>query len=119
MEANLGLLQHYQQLLKTSNTMLALTRAGRWDELISYEVEYLTAVEKLTLFQDASEIAPSVQAQIRPVLKQILDNEVELKTLLQQRMEELRSLVGQTSRQQNLNVTYGRLSGNVLFPTDL
>jgi flagellar protein FliT len=119
MEVNLGLLQHYQQLLKTSTTMLALTRAGRWDELIAYEVDYLTAVEKLTQFQDASEIPSHVQAQVRPILKQILDNEVELKTLLQQRMEELKALVGQTSRQHNLNATYGRLSGNVLFPTDL
>ncbi|MGK5203619.1 hypothetical protein NDX98_13720 [Enterobacter roggenkampii] len=34
-------------------------------------------------------------------------------------MEELKALVGQTSRQHNLNSTYGRLSGNVLFPSDL
>ncbi|HDS6850311.1 flagella biosynthesis regulatory protein FliT [Enterobacter cancerogenus] len=119
MDVNLGLLQHYQQLLKTSTTMLALTKAGRWDDLIAYEVDYLTAVEKLTLFQDASDIPAAMQAQIRPILRQILDNEVELKTLLQQRMEELRALVGQTSRQHNLNATYGRLSGNVLYPTDL
>lgn len=119
MEVHLGLLQHYQQLLKTSTTMLVLTRAGRWDELIDYEVEYLTSVEKLTMFQDASEIPPHIQTQIRPILKQILDNEVELKTMLQQRMDELKALVGQTSRQHNLNSTYGRLSGNVLFPTDL
>ncbi|HDT2074729.1 flagella biosynthesis regulatory protein FliT [Enterobacter cloacae] len=119
MDVHLGLLQHYQQLLTTSNTMLVLTQAGRWDELIAYEVDYLTSVEKLTMFQDASEIPPHIQAQIRPILKQILDNEIELKTLLHQRMEELKALVGQTSRQHNLNSTYGRLSGNVLFPSDL
>ncbi|MGL5599372.1 MAG: flagella biosynthesis regulatory protein FliT [Silvania sp.] len=119
MEANLGLLQHYQQLLTTSAAMLALTKSGRWDELITYEVKYLTAVEKLTQFQDASDVASPVQAQIRPILRQILDNEIELKALLQQRMDELRTLVGQTSRQHNLNATYGRLSGNILFPTDI
>lgn len=119
MDANLGLLQHYQQLLATSTAMLVLTKSGRWDELIAYEVDYLSAVEKLTRYQDASEIAPQLQAQIRPILKQILGNEVELKALLHQRMEELKALVGQTSRQHNLNATYGRLSGNILFPNDL
>lgn len=119
MEANVGLLHHYQQLLITSCTMLNLARDSRWDDLIQHELEYVTAVEKLTQFQDASEIAPHIQGQIRPILKQILDNEVELKTLLHQRMEELRTLVGQTSRQHNINSAYGRLSGNILFPSEL
>lgn len=50
MDANLGLLQHYQQLLATSTAMLVLTKSGRWDELIAYEVDYLSAVEKLTRY---------------------------------------------------------------------
>nr|WP_318381223.1 flagella biosynthesis regulatory protein FliT [uncultured Enterobacter sp.] len=119
MEANIGLLHHYQQLLITSCTMLNLAKDGRWDDLIQHELGYITAVEKLTQFQDSSDIAPAVQAQVRPLLKQILDNELELKTLLHQRMEELRTLVGQTSRQHNLNSTYGRLSGNILYPSEL
>lgn len=119
MEANLGLLHHYQQLLITSCTMLNLARDGRWDELIEHELGYITAVEKLTQFQDSGDVAPAVQAQVRPLLKQILDNEIELKSLLHRRMEELRTLVGQTSRQHNLNSTYGRLSGNILYPSEL
>ena len=119
MEANFGLLHHYQQLLVTSRTMLNLATEGRWDELIEHELGYITAVEKLTQFQDASEIAPQLQAQIRPVLKQIIDNEVVLKERLNQRMDELRTLVGQTSRQHNLHSTYGRLSGNILFPNEI
>ncbi|WP_200550596.1 flagella biosynthesis regulatory protein FliT [Kosakonia sp. LAM2021] len=119
MEANFGLLHHYQQLLVTSRTMLNLAKEGRWDELIEHELKYITAVEKLTQFQDISEVAPEMQAQIRPLLQQILENEVSLKELLSQRMDELRTLVGQTSRQHNLHSTYGRLSGNILFPNEI
>ncbi|WP_238085067.1 MULTISPECIES: flagella biosynthesis regulatory protein FliT [Pseudescherichia] len=119
MDADFGLLQHYQQLLLTSNMMLNLAKEGRWDELIQHELSYITAVEKLTQLQDTADTAPAIQGRLRPLLKQILDNEVELKTLLHQRMDELRTLVGQTSRQQNLNSTYGRLSGNILFPSEL
>lgn len=119
MEANFGLLHHYQQLLVTSRTMLSLAREGRWDELIEHELGYVTSVEKLAQFQDSSETAPQMQAQLRPLLKQILDNEILLKELLSQRMDELRTLVGQTSRQHNLHSTYGRLSGNILFPNEI
>ncbi|WP_039058454.1 flagella biosynthesis regulatory protein FliT [Enterobacter sp. Bisph1] len=119
MEANFGLLHHYQQLLVTSCTMLDLAKEGRWDELIEHEVQYITTVEKLTQFQNTSEMAPRMQAQIHPLLKQILDNEVALKELLSRRMDELRTLVGQTSRQHNINSTYGRLSGNILFPNEI
>ncbi len=119
MEANLGLLHHYQQLLVASRTMLNLAKEGRWDELIEHEVKYINTVEKLAQFQDTGDIAPQLQAQIRPLLKQILDNEVVLKELLSQRMDELRTLVGQTSRQYNLHSTYGRLSGNILFPNEI
>ncbi|WLI77528.1 flagella biosynthesis regulatory protein FliT [Kosakonia sp. H02] len=119
MEANFGLLHHYQQLLVTSRTMLSLAKEGRWDELIEHELGYVTSVESLTQFQDSTDAAPHMQAQIRPLLKQILDNEVILKQLLNQRMDELRTLVGQTSRQHNLHSTYGRLSGNILFPNEI
>jgi len=119
MEADFGLLHHYQQLLLTSNMMLSLAKEGRWDELIQHELSYISAVEKLTQLQNMADAAPTIQGLLRPLLKQILDNEVELKTLLHQRMEELRTLVGQTSRQHNLNSTYGRLSGNILFPSEL
>lgn len=119
MEADFGLLHHYQQLLLTSNMMLSLAKEGRWDELIQHELSYISAVEKLTQLQNTADTAPTIQGLLRPLLKQILDNEVELKTLLHQRMEELRTLVGQSSRQHNLNSTYGRLSGNILFPSEL
>ncbi|SFU07079.1 flagellar protein FliT [Kosakonia arachidis] len=119
MEANLGLLHHYQQLLVTSRAMLNLAKEGRWDELIEHEVKYVNAVEKIAQSQDTGEVAPQLQAQIRPLLKQILDNEVVLKTLLNERMDELRTLVRQTSQQHNLHSTYGRLSGNILFPNEI
>ena len=119
MDANIELLRCYQQLLSASQHMLKIGREGLWEELIEQEVEYVSAVEKIAGFQDASAQAPVTQAQIRPLLKQILDNEMELKMLLQQRMSELRTLVGQTSRQQNINTTYGRLAGNILYPNEL
>ncbi|MNO09634.1 Flagellar protein FliT [compost metagenome] len=53
------------------------------------------------------------------ILKNVLQNEVTLKVLLQERMEELSGLLAQTGKQKNVNITYGKLSGNVLFPGEI
>ena len=34
-------------------------------------------------------------------------------------MSELSGLIAQTNKQKNVNVTYGRLSGNILFPGEM
>ncbi|MGB7803084.1 flagella biosynthesis regulatory protein FliT [Buttiauxella sp.] len=118
MDANIELLRCYQRLLSASQDMLKLAHEGLWEELIEREVEYVGTVEKIAVFQDASMQSQAMQAQILPLIKEILDNEVELKMLLQQRMSELQALVVQTSRQQNLNTTYGSLAGNILYPNE-
>lgn len=39
--------------------------------------------------------------------------------LLATRMDELRSLIDQTGKQQSITSTYGKLSGNILYPESL
>ncbi|SAE92789.1 flagellar biosynthesis protein FliT [Enterobacter cloacae] len=46
----------------------------------------------------------------------ILDNEGQVKTLLQARMDELAKLVGQSSIQKTVLSTYGNQGGHVLVP---
>jgi flagellar protein FliT len=50
------------------------------------------------------------------LLENVLKNESELKELLAMRMEELRILIDQTGKQQSITSTYGKLSGNILYP---
>jgi flagellar protein FliT len=53
-----------------------------------------------SLAQLTQETASSqLQEQLRPTLRVILDNESQVKTLLQARMDELAKLVGQSSMQ--------------------
>ncbi len=65
------------------------------------------------------EVAPSttMQEQLRPMLRLILDNESKVKQLLQIRMDELAKLVGQSSVQ-NRCCAYGDQGGFVLAPQD-
>ncbi|QHM71460.1 flagella biosynthesis regulatory protein FliT [Mixta intestinalis] len=119
MTAHLDLLRGYQQLLMLSNTLLSLAQQGQWDALIGQEVSYLQAVESVTQAVDGATLPAAVQAQIRPLLRQLLDNETQVKTLLANRMDELRALVSQGNQQKNITSAYGRLSGTLLSPGDL
>lgn len=108
----------YQQLLDRSLVMLRFATEGQWDELISCEMEYVSAVQKLAEITQQTEPSTIIQDQLRPVLRAILDNETEVKRLLQARMEELAKLVGQSTIQKSVLTTYGKQGGHVLVPQE-
>ncbi|UYU30622.1 flagella biosynthesis regulatory protein FliT [Siccibacter colletis] len=113
----LSSLNNWHALHALSNTMLNLAHSGKWDELIEQEVKYVTLVETIA----RNPVSPGNivhQEQARQLLTKVLGNEAELRTLLQQRMDELRELIDQTGRQKSVSTTYGKLSGNILFPHD-
>lgn len=108
----------YQQLLEQSKVMLHNARAGLWDDLIASEMDYVKAVHELTQSMRDLKISTQTQEQLRPVLRAILDNESEVKRLLQARMDELARLVGQSSIQQSVLSAYGKQGGQILAPRD-
>ncbi|EMS8793457.1 flagella biosynthesis regulatory protein FliT [Enterobacter ludwigii] len=111
-------LSHWQALHAQSLAMLNLAHSGQWDALIEQEMHYIQLVESIS--QTPIMSCPPVQVEhARALLKMILANENELKTLLAARMEELRNLIGQTGKQQSITSTYGKLSGNILYPESL
>ncbi|WP_034948280.1 flagella biosynthesis regulatory protein FliT [Erwinia oleae] len=116
MNGNVEMLVNYQQLLNMSKSMLSLAIEGKWNDLIDCEVDYLQTVEKVTHNELPASLPQGLQSQIRLAVKEILANESQLKTLLTGRMDELRALVTSSSHQRNISTTYGRISGNVLFP---
>ncbi|ORM85050.1 flagellar biosynthesis protein FliT [Pantoea deleyi] len=112
------LLAAYQQLLDLSQGMLRHAAQGEWDELINRETEYVSAVQNLAHSTETVSPSPQAQEQLRPVLRRILDNESEVKRLLQARMDELASLVSQNSRQKSVLSAYGKQGGVVMVPRE-
>ncbi|MCN0132382.1 flagella biosynthesis regulatory protein FliT [Escherichia coli] len=104
----------WQQLVEKSQLMLRLATEEQWDELIASEMAYVNAVQEIAHLTE--EVAPSttMQEQLRPMLRLILDNESKVKQLLQIRMDELAKLVGQSSVQKSVLSAYGDQGGFVL-----
>ncbi|MCU6684280.1 flagella biosynthesis regulatory protein FliT [Leclercia sp. H6W5] len=111
-------LNNWHALHALSIAMLNLAHSGQWDELVEKETEYVKLVESIG--QNAISACPPVQIeQARFLLEKVLQNETELKALLTDRMSELRQLITQTGKQQSVTSTYGKLSGNILYPENL
>ncbi|CAI0752344.1 flagella biosynthesis regulatory protein FliT [Serratia entomophila] len=115
MERQQQLLAAYQQIYTLSSQMIALAQTGRWEELVEQELTYVTAVEKTAAFTGLSGPSMALQEMLRNKLQQILDNETELKRLLQQRMDELKELIGQSTRQNVVNNAYGQFHDRALL----
>lgn len=111
------LLAIHQQLLDLSQEMRHLAAAGQWDELIQKEVDYVSRVQQLAQSTGTVPLSAQMQSTLQRILRHILDNECEVRRLLQERMNELALLVSQSSRQKSVLSTYGN-SGTVLVPQD-
>lgn len=110
------LLALYQQLLEFSQSMLRLATEGNWDELIAMEASYVNTVNRVAECTRQYPVPANAQQQLRPILRHILDNEAEVKSLLLARQEQLSTLIGQTIRQKSVNKAYGGMSGVILYP---
>ncbi|WP_353614323.1 flagella biosynthesis regulatory protein FliT [Mangrovibacter phragmitis] len=108
----------WHNLYGLSKAMLNLAHEGKWDELIEHEVSYVKLVENIAKNPIPLEQTRQVE-EARQLLHKILENEAQLKGLLQERMTELRKLIGQTGTQKSIANTYGKFSHDILIPTNL
>ncbi len=109
-------LNRWQRIALLSQSLLELAQRGEWNLLLEQEVIYLQSIETVAEAQTPPGLTRSIQDMVAAYIKQTLDNEQQLKLLLKHRLDELRGLIGQTSRQQSLNNAYVRLSGMLLVP---
>ncbi|AVJ18168.1 flagella biosynthesis regulatory protein FliT [Serratia rhizosphaerae] len=115
MERQQQLLSVYQHIAGLSAQMLALAQNGDWDRLVELELTYVTAVEKTADFSDVMASSMALQELLRHKLQQILDNETQLRALLQQRLTELKSLIDRSTRQSAVNAAYGQFHDRALL----
>ncbi|HDS4950228.1 flagella biosynthesis regulatory protein FliT [Klebsiella aerogenes] len=119
MERQQQLLAAYQQIHTLSSQMIALARAGQWEALVEMQFAYVTAVEKTAEFTGKAGPSLALQEMLNAKLQQIIDNEGLLKGLLQQRMEQLKTLIDQSTRQNAVNTAYGQFDDRSLLLGEL
>lgn len=108
-------LAHWQQALELSHHMLTLAKNQQWEALIDGELAYIQHMDSLAASGGLITDCPD-GCGVKVILLQLLENETQVKSLLQARMESLKVLIQQGNQQQSVNMTYGRLAGMLLLP---
>ncbi|WP_241523845.1 flagella biosynthesis regulatory protein FliT [Chimaeribacter coloradensis] len=111
MDRHPHLITAYQQILTLSGQMLVLARQEQWQELVELEISYAKAVEYTAALPVNDGVPDQVQETIRSMLARILDNEGQVKQLLNARMDKLAELIGNTGRKKDLHHAYGKFDG--------
>ncbi|MBG0751943.1 Flagellar protein fliT [Pectobacterium carotovorum subsp. carotovorum PCCS1] len=91
---------------------------GQWDTLVEQEIVYVQSVEGLVNTPIPDEIDSVMRLHLRQILQEVMDNEAKVKQLLQKRMDELSSLMGQSLKQKSINTTYNEFAGQRMLPGD-
>ncbi|KQN62900.1 flagellar protein FliT [Erwinia sp. Leaf53] len=110
-----SLQQNYQHLLQLSQTMLRLANQGDWDTLVTEEAEYAATVKRIEAVTVVTPLTPVALQQLRPLLRHLLDNEIEIRRLVKRRQDELGQLMNNNTQQKNVLKAYGNMAGNVLM----
>lgn len=115
MDRHQYLITEYQLILGLSEQMLVIAREERWDELVEQEVSYAKMVEATARLPLSADMSVRVQETIRLTLRGVLENESEIKRLLQTRLDKLIELMGHSSRSREINTTYGLFADHSLM----
>ncbi|MFP9229742.1 flagella biosynthesis regulatory protein FliT [Pectobacterium cacticida] len=113
------LVKDYQQLQALSRKMLGLASNGQWDELVDQEMVYIQLVEHLSKRSLPVDLDNVLQQPLRQILREVLENESQIKALLRKRMDDLSLLMKNSLTQQNVNSTYGEFAEHRLLPGEL
>ncbi|MFE8104345.1 flagellar protein FliT [Brenneria goodwinii] len=122
MHVSQSMLSGYRNILNLSIAMLQLAQQADWEKLIELEQQYVSEITQLPIIteQQPLNIPQLEQQQIRGYLRQILKNESEINKLLQARMDELKTLIGQSSKQKSVNQAYHKFADDEsMLPGDI
>lgn len=101
-----ALVEHYEALLSRTRHMLSAARDADWTALIDQESTYLVQVEQLATLEAGRPLDAEHRARKATLLEEILENDLEIRTRLIERRDELGELIGAAQRQRKLHRAY-------------
>ncbi|QFU00104.1 Flagellar protein FliT [Halomonas sp. THAF5a] len=101
-----ALVEYYEALLSRTRHMLSAARDADWPALIDQESTYLVLVEQLAALEAGHPLDAEHRARKATLLEEILENDLEIRTRLIERRDELSELIGAAQRQRKLHRAY-------------
>lgn len=105
----------YERISDLTGHMLQAARASEWDRLVALEQECRTLFDNLLARSPTEPVAGDAARRKAEILRKILADDAEIRSLTQGWMEKLQHLLGTKRREQRLRQAYEIDPGGVEY----
>ena len=105
---NLPSINIYENILNTTNKMLAAAQNNEWDQLVDLEQECRKLTVKLMPHNTEHELnlSEELQQQKVKIIHQVLANDAQIRTITEPWMAQLQNILNTTKCERNLQQAY-------------
>lgn len=98
----------YENILNTTNRMLAAARNNEWDQLVALEQECRKLTDELIINNAEHEfnLSDELQQQKVKIIHQVLANDAQIRTITEPWMIQLQNILDTTKCERNLQQAY-------------
>jgi flagellar protein FliT len=104
------ILSIYQEVADITKQMLVAAKSSDWDSLISLEKRCADHIVALRKHDRISPLSDNARQQKISIIKKILADDNEIRTLTEPRLAHLSSLVNNTGNERKLHRTYNAVN---------
>ncbi|MFD2190273.1 flagellar protein FliT [Pistricoccus aurantiacus] len=98
--------EYYEALLARSGRMLQAAREGDWETLLDEQSHYVIEIDRLSQYEPELELDESCRDSKSALVERILEQDVELRQLLEAKRDALGEMIGSSQRKRDLGKAY-------------
>ena len=96
----------YENILNTTNKMLAAAQNNEWDQLVELEQECRKLTDKLIANNTEHDLSEELQQQKVKIIHQVLANDAQIRTITEPWMVQLKNIINTAKCERNLQQAY-------------
>ncbi len=96
----------YEEMLAITGKMLVTAQKGDWETLIILEKECQKLTKKLIQNSSEPELSNALQRKKAKIIRQVLNDNAEIKSITEPRMKELQEILDTTGHKRHLQRAY-------------
>jgi len=103
---NAEIINTYEEILATTNKMLAAAQNNEWDTLINLEKQCRELTNKLITSETESNLSHELQQKKIKIIHQVLDDDAQIRLITEPWMAKLQDIINTNAYKRNLQQAY-------------
>lgn len=103
---NAEIISTYEEILVTTNKMLAAAQSNEWDTLINLEKQCRELTNKLIENETESTLSHELQQKKIKIIHQVLDDDAQIRSITEPWMSKLQDIINTNTYKRSLQQAY-------------